>query len=64
MQLSQESSVPASTLKNYYQVLVDTFVGYWMTAYAGRARRGLLVCRCAQPQQLTDRVRALPWDAL
>ena len=173
--LSQESGVPASTLKNYYQVLVDTFVGYWMTAYAGRtrkrllttprfyvfdvgvrqaaaetplhprlpdelggtllahwvaqeliaragyagrphrvsfwrtaygaevdfvweapredipvevkwtarprpndarhletfldefpgrARRGLLVCRCADPQQLTDRVRALPWHAL
>ena len=173
--LSQESGVPASTLKNYYQVLVDTFVGYWMTAYAGRtrkrllttprfyvfdvgvrqaaaetplhprlpdelggtllehwvaqeliaragyagrphrvsfwrtaygaevdfvweapredipievkwtarprpgdarhletfldefpgrARRGLLVCRCAHPQQLTDRVRALPWHAL
>lgn len=173
--LSQESGVPASTLKNYYQVLVDTFVGYWMTAYAGRtrkrllttprfyvfdvgvrqaaaetplyprlpeelggtllehwvaqemiaragyagrphrvsfwrtaygvevdfiweapgedipievkwtarprpadarhletfldefpgrARRGLLICRCAYPQQLTDRVRALPWHAL
>jgi predicted AAA+ superfamily ATPase len=173
--LSQESGVPASTIKNYYQVLVDTFVGYWMTAYAGRtrkrllttprfyifdvgvrhaaaetplhprlpdelggallehwvaqeliaragyagrphrvsfwrtaygvevdfvwetpredipievkwtarprpgdarhletfldefprrARRGLLVCRCAHPQQLTDRVRALPWHAL
>ena len=173
--LSQESGVSASTLKNYYQVLVDTFVGYWMTAYAGRtrkrlltaprfyvfdlgvrqaaaetplhprlpdelggtlleqwvaleliaragyagrphrvsfwrtaygvevdfiweapredipievkwtarprpadarhletfldefpgrARRGLLVCRCAHPQQLTDRVRALPWHAL
>jgi predicted AAA+ superfamily ATPase len=172
--LSQESGVPVSTLKNYYQVLVDTFVGHWMPAYAGRsrkrlltsprfhffdvgvrnaaaelgsgppseelggpllaqwvaqevvaradyagrghrvsfwrttygvevdlvwespredlpievkwtarprpvdarhletfldefphrARRGLLVCRCPQPQQLTDRVTAIPWDAL
>jgi predicted AAA+ superfamily ATPase len=40
--LSQESGVPASTLKNYYQVLVDTFVGYWMTAYAGRTRNRVL----------------------
>ncbi len=173
--LSQESGVPASSVKNYYQVLVDTFVGHWMTPYAGRtrkrllaaprfflfdvgvrnaaaempverrvaddrggpllehwvaqeliarasysgrghrvsfwrttygvevdfvwespredvpievkwtarprpvdarhletfldefpgrARRGLLVCRCPEPQQLTDRVRAIPWDRL
>lgn len=173
--LSQESGVPASTVKSYYQVLVDTFVGHWMTSYKGRtrkrllttprfylfdvgvrnaaaeaglrgrvpselggpllehlvaqdliarasysgrrhrmsfwrttygvevdfvwetpredlpievkwtarprpvdarhletfldsfprrARRGLLVCRCPEPQQLTDRVRAIPWDLL
>ncbi len=173
--LSQESGVPASTVKSYYQALVDTFVGYWMSpygartrkrllttprfyffdlgvrnaaadltlpdrvpdelggtllehlvaqeliaraGYAGRghrvsfwrtsygvevdfvweapredvpievkwtarprpvdarhletfldefprrARRGLLVCRCPEPQQLTDRVRAIPWDRL
>ncbi len=173
--LSQESGVPASTLKLYYQVLVDTFVGHWLTPYSrrtrkrlltaprflffdlgvrnaaadlvpgpglpdemwggllehwvgqeliaragyagrghrvsfwrttygaevdfvwespgedipievkwtarprpidarhletflddfkGRARRGLLVCRCPEPQQLTDRVRAVPWDRL
>lgn len=173
--LSQESGVPASTLKTFYQVLVDTFVGYWMPTYArrtrkrllttprfyyfdlgvrnaaaelpldapladehagpllehwvaleliaragylgrgyrvsfwrtaygvevdfvwetphealpievkwtahprpsdarhletfldefpGRARRGILVCRCAQPQQLTERVRAVSWDTL
>jgi predicted AAA+ superfamily ATPase len=173
--LSQESGVPASTLKLYYQVLVDTFAGHWMLPYArrtrkrllttprfyvfdlgvrnaaseiafpgrladelggpllehwvgleliaragyagrphrvsfwrttygvevdfvwesaredlpievkwterprpgdarhletfldefpGRARRGLLVCRCPEPQQLTDRVRAIPWHAL
>lgn len=40
--LSQESGVPASTLKTYYQVLVDTFVGHWMTPYAGRTRKRLL----------------------
>lgn len=40
--LSQESGVPASTIKSYYQVLVDTFVGHWMTAYAGRTRKRLL----------------------
>lgn len=40
--LSQESGIPASTLKNYYQVLVDTFVGYWIPSYARRARKRLL----------------------
>ena len=40
--LSQESGVPASTLKTYYQVLVDTFVGHWMTPYRGRTRKRLL----------------------
>ncbi len=40
--LSQESGVPASTLKNYYQVLVDTFVGYWIPSYSRRTRKRLL----------------------
>ena len=40
--LSQESGVPASTLKSYYQVLVDTFAGHWVVAYARRARKRLL----------------------
>jgi len=40
--LSQESGVPVSTLKNYYQVLVDTFVGHWISPYAGRGRKRLL----------------------
>ena len=40
--LSQESGVPASTLKSYYQVLVDTFVGYWLPLYRGQTRKRLL----------------------
>lgn len=40
--LSQESGVPASTIKSYYQVLVETFVGHWMTPYGGRSRKRLL----------------------
>jgi predicted AAA+ superfamily ATPase len=40
--LSQESGVAASTLKTYYQVLVDTFAGHWLHPYARRARRRLL----------------------
>lgn len=40
--LSQESSVPASTLKNHYQVLVDTFVGHFVPAYSRRARSRVL----------------------
>jgi predicted AAA+ superfamily ATPase len=40
--LSQESGVPASTVKSYYQVLVDTFVGHWMAPYSARSRKRLL----------------------
>lgn len=40
--LSQESGVPASTLKNYYQVLVDTFLGHWMPAYGHPSRKRVL----------------------
>ena len=34
--------MPASSLKNYYQVLVDTFVGYWIPAFSRRGRKRLL----------------------
>ena len=40
--LSQESGVPASTLKSYYQVLVDTFVGHWVPPHARHTRKRLL----------------------
>lgn len=40
--LSTESGIAASTLKNYYQTLVDTFVGHWLFAYARRSRKRLL----------------------
>lgn len=40
--LSQESGVPASTLKLYYQLAVDTFVGYWVPAYGPAGRKRLL----------------------
>ena len=29
-----------------------------------RAKRGVLVCRCPEPQQLAERVRAIGWDRL
>ena len=32
--------------------------------YPRHARRGLVVCRCPRPEQLTRRVRAIPWSAL
>jgi len=31
--LSQESGVPVATIRNFYQVLVDTFVGTWIGPY-------------------------------
>lgn len=40
--LSRAGGVPTSTLKNFYQVLVDTFVGYWLHSYRGTARKRLL----------------------
>jgi hypothetical protein len=36
----------------------------FLDEFPGRARRGLLVCRCAEPQQLTRRVKAIPWQML
>jgi predicted AAA+ superfamily ATPase len=40
--LSRESGISASTIKTFYQVLVDTFVGYWMPPYRRTARKRLL----------------------
>lgn len=40
--VSKESGVPIATLRLFYQVLVDTFVGYWLPPYAGRDRSRLL----------------------
>ena len=42
VKLSQESGVPASTLKLHYQVLVDTFLGHWMPAYGHPSRKRVL----------------------
>lgn len=36
----------------------------FLDTYPERARRGVLVCRAERPQQLTERVVALPWDQL
>lgn len=40
--MSQESGIAVSTLKNYYQVLVDTFLGYWLHSYKKSSRRRLV----------------------
>jgi predicted AAA+ superfamily ATPase len=40
--LSQASGIAASTLKTYYQLLVDTFIGHWIPPYARRSRQRLL----------------------
>jgi predicted AAA+ superfamily ATPase len=40
--LSQESGVPVATIRNFYQVLVDTFVGYWILAYGRSGRKEIL----------------------
>jgi len=40
--LSQESGVPAASLRNYYQVLEETFTGFWLRPYARPGRKRLL----------------------
>lgn len=40
--LSVESGIPASTLKNFYAVLIDTFVGYRLSSYGRPSRKRLL----------------------
>jgi predicted AAA+ superfamily ATPase len=40
--LSQESGVPVATIRNFYQVLEDTFVGYWVGPYGRSERKGIL----------------------
>lgn len=40
--LSQDSGVPVATLRTFYQVLEDTFVGYRIPAFGARSRRRIL----------------------
>lgn len=40
--MSQASGISVSTLKNYYQVLIDTFIGYWLHSYRRSPRKRLL----------------------
>lgn len=42
VKLSKESGIAASTIKTYYQVLVDTFLGHWMPAYGHPSRKRVL----------------------
>jgi predicted AAA+ superfamily ATPase len=42
VKLSNESGIPITTLRTYYQVLIDTFVGYWLEPFATRNRKRLL----------------------
>jgi predicted AAA+ superfamily ATPase len=40
--LSQESGVPVATIRTFYQVLVDTFVGTWIGPYGRSGRKEIL----------------------
>jgi predicted AAA+ superfamily ATPase len=40
--LSQESGIAVSTLRTYYDVLVDTFIGDWIRPYGRRGRKQIL----------------------
>ena len=64
--LSQESGVPASTLRNYYQVLEDTFAGHFMRCYSRSGRKRVLTTPRFYFFDLGVRNAAarLPWDAI
>jgi hypothetical protein len=36
----------------------------FLDEFSQRAKRGFIICRCERPEQLTERVRAIPWRAL
>ncbi len=36
----------------------------FLDRYPGLSRRGIVVCRCSRPEQMTRRVRAIPWQSL
>jgi hypothetical protein len=36
----------------------------FLDEFPERAKRGLLVARCDRPEQLTERVLAIPWNEL
>lgn len=40
--LSKESGIAASSLKNFYQILEDTFTGFWLRPYGKAGRKRLL----------------------
>lgn len=39
-------------------------VEHFLARHPGKATRGFVVCRAARAEQLTERVRALPWSEL
>ena len=40
--LSKQSGIPVSTIKTYYQALVDTYIGYWIPPFIKHPRKRLL----------------------
>jgi len=36
----------------------------FLATYPKKARRGYIVCRCAEPRQLTEAIQAIPWRLL
>lgn len=39
--ISNQSGIPVTTLRSFYQVLVDTFIGYWLLPYKRQDRKRL-----------------------
>ena len=40
--ISTQSGIPLSTVRTYYQILVDTFLGYWLPPYGRSGRKRVL----------------------
>ena len=60
-----EEDVPIEVKWTEHPRQTDTrHVETFLDLYAGRAKRGFVVCRVERAQQLSERVVAIPWQEL
>ena len=40
------------------------YLKQFLKIYPDRSQRGFIICRCRQPQQITDNITAIPWEQI
>ena len=40
------------------------YLKQFLKTYPDRSRRAFIVCRCSQPQQITENITAIPWEQM